>query len=322
MGRACLVIVALVLVVAPASGQASAALPEWDAAPDRDALRALKEGRRAELDRALREREWERAERLLAAEIERAPASPGLLKLLAGVFMRDRKPLNAAIAIKKAEALGPLDHATRFQLALAYIALNRGDWARPELERLQAAEPDNVLYTYWHGRLDYDAGQYESAIRRLEAVVEKQPSFMRAHDNLGLCYEAQNQADEAMRHYTEAVRLNRDTGERSPWPPLNFGRMLVARGDRAGAEVLFREALSFDEGFAPGHYHLGALLEQHDRTAEAIAALNRAAAADPSYAEPHYALARIYRRLGRAAAADAALARFRQLHDAKRQERP
>ena len=126
----------LALLVTPAAAQVRGGLPEWDGTPDPVALRALEEGRRDEVDRALRGRQWERAARLLVTEIERGPASPELLKLLAGVFMRDRKPLNAAIAIKKAEALGPLDHGTRFQLALAFIAMHRGDWARPELQQL------------------------------------------------------------------------------------------------------------------------------------------------------------------------------------------
>ena len=91
--------------------------------------------------------------------------------MLAGVFMNNRKPLNAAIAIKKAETFGPLDAATRFQLALAYIAMRRGDWARPELERLAAAEPLNTGYAYWLARLDYDGGRYDAAIARLRSVV-------------------------------------------------------------------------------------------------------------------------------------------------------
>ena len=65
--------------------------------------------------------------------------------------MMDRKPLNAAIALKKAEVLGPLDNHARLQLALAYIAMKRGDWARPELERLALAEPANVTYSVLAG---------------------------------------------------------------------------------------------------------------------------------------------------------------------------
>ena len=102
-----------------------------------------------------------------------------LLKMLAGVFMNAQKPLNAAIALKKAETYGPLDAATRMQLALAYISMKRGDWARPELERLAGADPLNTGYAYWLARLDYDDGRYASAIERLKIVVAREPSFVR-----------------------------------------------------------------------------------------------------------------------------------------------
>ena len=126
---------------------------------------------KSELDRALAARDYARAARLLADAIARQPKSRQLLMQIASVFMLDRRPLNAAIALKKAEALGPLDNHARLQLALAYIAMRRADWARPELERLALAEPANVIYSYWLARLDYDAGQYASAIRRLQDVI-------------------------------------------------------------------------------------------------------------------------------------------------------
>ena len=63
-----------------------------------------------ELQRALASKNYERAEQLLADAIARQPTSQSLLTQIASVFMLDRKPLNAAIALKKAEALGPLDN--------------------------------------------------------------------------------------------------------------------------------------------------------------------------------------------------------------------
>lgn len=274
---------------------------------------------RSELDRALAERDYERAERLLADAIARQPTSRQLLTQIAGVFMMDRKPLNAAIALKKAEALGPLGNEARLQLALAYIAMRRGDWARPELERLVVAEPANVIYPYWLARLDYDAGQYASAIRRLRDVVAQAPTFARAHDNLGLCYEALHQSDEAIRHYREAVRLNRLDEAPSGWPALNLGILLRTREELEEAETLFREALRYDQHFAPGYYQLGAVLEQRGRMDEAVRALRQSTSADAVYAEPYYALSRIYRRQGRTAEADAAMATFKRLHDARRE---
>jgi tetratricopeptide (TPR) repeat protein len=278
--------------------------------------------RNAEVERALAARQWDRAEQLLVAAIEREPKSAQLLKVLGHVFLMDRKPLNAAIALKKAEALGPLDNEARFRLALAYVALHRGDWARPELERLTALDPTNVVYEYWLGRLDYDAGRYAAAVERLQHVVSRDPGFLRAYDNLGLCYEALNLADQAIPMYRQAIALNRNVPQKSPWPPLNLGILLRHRGEVAEAEALFREAIGYDGAFAQAHYQLGVVLEQQDRPDDAASELTRAADADPSYAEPHYALARIYRRQGRKADADRALATFQRLHDSQREGRP
>jgi tetratricopeptide (TPR) repeat protein len=291
----------------------------WSEAPDDSTkLKEMAARRRAEIDRAIASRDWARAETLLVAEIERTETPVDLLKMLAGVFMNEHKPLNAAIAIKKAETYGPLDAATRMQLALAYISMKRNDWARPELERLAEAEPSNTGYAYWLARLDYDNGRYAAAIGRLTTVVQREPSFVRAYDNLGLCYEALDQNDEAVRQYREAIRRIRETGERWPWPFVNLGILLKNQGQVDEAETLFNEALAADPAFAPALYHLGTVLEGSDRTEAAVQVLVRAAAANPDYAEPHFALARIYRRQGRTAEADAELATFKRLRQPAR----
>jgi tetratricopeptide (TPR) repeat protein len=274
----------------------------------------------SELQRALASKNYQRAEQLLADAIAREPASQSLLKQIASVFILDRKPLNAAIALKKAEALGPLDNPTRLQLALAYIAMKRGDWARPELERLVAGEPANVIPLYWLARLDYDDGRYAAAIDRLQRVVARAPALVRAHDNLALCYEGLNQPDEAIGHYREAIRLNRaDTKTASPWPLLNLGILLRTRGELEESERLFREALDIDRRFAPGHYQLGVVLEERSRLDDAAASLRQAISLDESYAEAYYALSRIYRRAGLTAKADAALTSFKRLHESRRE---
>ena len=287
--------------------------------PSPPALPAAYRG--SEIDRALQARDWPKAEELLVAAIERAPGSHALLQALGSVFLARQKPLNAAIAIKKAEALAPIDNPTRFTLALAYIALERGDWARPELERLAAAEPATVTYDYWLGRLDYDAGHYAAAARRFERVVADDPASIRAHDNLGLCYDALNEPDRALVHHRKAVELNRSVETRSPWPPLNLAIVLRRGGDLAEAEQLLREAIEYDATLAQAHYQLGMVLEQDDRLEEAVQALQQAAVRDPKYADPHYALARVYRLLGRSGEAERALAAFERLRETRREVR-
>jgi tetratricopeptide (TPR) repeat protein len=302
-----------------AAAQRPPVAPSVEATADSSMLKELAARRRAEIDKTIAARDWPRAETLLVAEIERTQKPVDLLRMLAGVFMNEHKPLNAAIAIKKAETYGPLDANTRLQLVLAYISMRRSDWARPELERLVAADPLNTGYAYWLARLDYDSGRYAAAIDRLKTVVQREPSFMRAYDNLGLCYEALNQPDEAIRQYREAIRRTREAGEKWPWPFLNLGILLKNSGQIEEAEALFNEALQADPAFAPALYHLGTILEASDRTEGAVQTLLRSAAADPSYAAPHFALSRIYRRQGRIAEADAALATFQQLHQPARE---
>jgi tetratricopeptide (TPR) repeat protein len=272
----------------------------------------------SDLDKAMRAGKWEQAEQLLVKQIEASPPSADLLKLLGRVFLADRRPLNAAIAFKKAEAIAPLDSQTRYELAIAYLSMNHSDWARPELERLAQADPGNLLYQYWLGRVDYDAGLYPSAAKRFEAIVEADDTFMKAFDNLGLCYEALNQPEQAISAYRKAIALNRTSKPPSFWPPLNLGTLLRTRGELTEAEALLREAIRYDASTAKAHYQLGMLLEQQDHLNEAVVALKHAAASDRDYAEPHYALARIYRRQGKTDAATEAMATFQRLHDVKR----
>lgn len=316
--------VAFAALLALATLRAEAAAPQSPALVDdepfgaRSALRVPDIPRKEDVNRAIRARDWARVERLLVEEIDRRPNAPEVLELLARVFLIDQKPLNAAIAIKKAEALEPLDEATRYALVLAYVAIERRHWARAELERLVASDPDEPRYQYWLARLDYDGGLYASAIERLERVIAREPGFVRAHDNLGLCYEAQNQPDKALAHYREAIELNRRAATKSSWPPLNLAVLLRRRGESREAEALLREALRYDPTSARAHYELGSLLEESERLDAAVESLKRAASLDAAYPEPHYALARIHRSRGRTEEARQALATFKRLDAARR----
>ena len=271
----------------------------------------------AQIAEALRTRDYERAEALLVEAAEAHPQSADVLRVLGGVFFLRGRPLNAAIALKKAEAIAPLDERSRFTLVMSYVVMGRRDWARPELAKLAEASPANPLYSYWTGRLDYDDGQYAIAVKSLKRALELDPRYMRAHDNLGLCYEALGRFDEAERSWEEAIRLNGEQQAKSPWPALNLG-LLFTRLDRLDeAEARFRESLASDPLFPQARYQLGITLEKKGRLAEAVAELEEAARLDPAYPEPQYALSRLYRRAGDKEKADRALQRFQEIKKAK-----
>ena len=275
--------------------------------------------RRARIEEALRARAYDEAETLLLEAVERAPRSSELLRLLGGVRFLRGEALGAAVALKKAEAVTPLDERSRFTLAMSYVAMGRRAWARPELRTLAEAAPRNALYVYWTARLDYDDGQFAAAVEGLKRAIGMDPGMMKAHDNLGLSYEALGRTEDAAASYETALRLNRASSAPSPWPALNLGLLLTREGRLDEAEALFRESLRADTGFPQGHYQLGVVLEKKARYDEATKELEEAASRDPTYPEPQYALARIHRRRGDTERADRALLQFQKLKKEKSQ---
>jgi len=309
-------IVALLVAARSLAAVAQLPLPAPPAGLDQPA--PLTPERRAAFEAAMKAQDYKRAETLLVEAINANPNSPQLLVLAAGVFFLDCDYMNTAIAYKKAEKLAPLDDRSRFTLAMAYVALDRREWARPELETLAAANPKAALYPYWLARLDYDEQKFAAAVEKLNLAVSLQPDFVKAHDNLGLNLEALGKFEEAQRAYGEAVRLNRALKPRSPWPPLNLGVMLLKLGKLDLAEPHLREALELDPKFAEARYRLGILLEKKGKAPEAILELARAAELDATYPDPPYALARLYRQAGEMEKAQAALAEFQKRKSWKR----
>ena len=272
-----------------------------------------------ELNEAMGRRDYARAETILVREAEHSPKSVRAAKLLSvagGVFFLDGKYLNAAIAWKKADAIAPLEERSRFTLSMAYIKLNRRDWARPELEKLVVSVPEKPLYLYWLARLDYDAQSYTTAVARLQKVIEMDPKMMRAYDTLGLCYEYLGKPEEAIKSYNQAVGLNRMQLKPSPWPHVDLALSLIGINRLEDAKKNLDEALRYDANLPQAQYQLGRVLEMQGKFDTALEALTKASELDQQYPDPHLALGRLYHRLGNRQRAESEIARFKQLKKA------
>lgn len=276
----------------------------------------LPEKLRVEVEATLKRRDFKQAEKLLVNEINQQQNSAETAKLLtftAGIFFLDGDWLNTAICYKKAEKISPLDVSSRFTLAMAYLKLNQPSWAIPELKKLAQEQPENALYIYWLGRIDYDAQKYDQAVIKLRKVVELDPKMMRAHDNLGLTYEHLSDNEAAVKSYRTAIELNRQQVNPSPWPFLNLAILLIGKNELSEAAILLREAQHFDAKLPQIHYNLGQVLEKQNKSTEAKEALLQAITLDQNYAEPHYTLSRIYQKQGEKIKAKEELELFQKL---------
>lgn len=100
--------------------------------------------------------------------------------------------------------------------------------------------------------------------------------------------------------WEELLASERVAAER-PEAHVNIAGLLAARGDMAGAEAAYRDALARDATHLGALVNLGDFEARRGRHQAAEAALRRAVAAHPREAEAHYALALAVARQGRAA---------------------
>ena len=312
MGRVSIVSV-IMLLAAPAVAQQDHDLSAPASSATLLQSLPLPEEKRAALHAAIGKRDYLTAENLLAEEADRNPKSQAFLLALANVLFLDGKQLNSAMVLKKAESLGPLDERNRFLLALSYIAINRKNLARPELETLARSNPSNAVYPYWLSRLAYRKTDLQEALSYAEKAVRLDPAFMKAYDQLGLCYAGLQQNDAAIGAYKQAIRLNQQQLARWPWPAMNLGTLFLRLERLDEAEAQLRDSIRIDPSFPVAHYRLGQVLEKKSRDQEAITELEQAAKLDPTYPEPHYAMARIQRKIGNLQAAAREIQLFEDL---------
>ncbi|MBZ5638125.1 MAG: tetratricopeptide repeat protein [Acidobacteriia bacterium] len=116
-----------------------------------------------------------------------------------------------------------------------------------------------------------------------------------AHLDLGAALAREGRSDEALAHYTEAVRLKPDDATAQ----YDLGAALAARGGDAKAMEHYAKALALDPGYAAPHNNLGILLAKQGRIDEAARHYAEAVRLRPDFAEAHFNLAVALHALGR-----------------------
>jgi tetratricopeptide (TPR) repeat protein len=131
--------------------------------------------------------------------------------------------------------------------------------------------------------------QMREAVQQYEAAVEmtSDPGLLaQTYANLGAAYRALGQDDQAQTNYDHALRLNRD--QFNAW--LGLGLLAQKQGKLTEAVTDLYRSVEL-EPTAQGYLSLGRALAQSGRTAEALAAYDRALKISPDLSEAQQAAA-------------------------------
>jgi protein O-mannosyl-transferase len=151
----------------------------------------------------------------------------------------------------------------------------------------------------------FDQGRTDEAIGHYTEALRIWPGFAEAHNDLGLALVRQGRIPEAIGHYDEALRLSPNLVDARN----NLGTALARQGRTAEAIAQFEEALRLSPRTAGIRFNLGNAFLAAGRFAEAVEQFDGALSLTPSYAEAANGAGLALTRMGRwPEAAD----RFRQ----------
>jgi protein O-mannosyl-transferase len=149
-----------------------------------------------------------------------------------------------------------------------------------------------------HTNLGYalmSQGNINEAIYHYTEALRIAPSYVIAHNNLGSALARQGKVQEAVRHYTEALRLNPHYAQAHN----NLGNALINEGKVPEAVHHYTEALRLNPHNAEAHNNLGSALASQGKVAEAVRHYTEALRLNPHAALVYNNLGNLLARQGR-----------------------
>jgi tetratricopeptide (TPR) repeat protein len=138
-------------------------------------------------------------------------------------------------------------------------------------------------------------GKAEDAVRQYERALRLNPDHADAHSDLGAALMGRGRTQEAIGQYEQALRIRPD----SAVAQNNFGLALVRLGRAQEAIEHYEQAVRFKPDYAEAHYNLGGALERTGKLKEAIGHYEQAVQIKPDYAKAYDNLGAALIQLGR-----------------------
>ena len=271
------------------------ALPAWSAPPAPD--------RMSEAKGLIDARQLDSAERIIVAEMMTAPRDADWITLLAEVRLGQNRTKEALQLLDNADQIAGITAARAMLISLAESQAGHMDLAEPPLRTAIRLDPFNASAHYFLGRLLYTDNRFDEAIEESNKAISLSPGFVRAYENVGLCYEGKYDPQEAERWYLKAIDREATSENKTEWPMLDLATMMIHQNRYAEAKPYLTQALNINPRNTQSLLQMGTLLE---RTGDLKGALDQFRAAirsdeagdQPGRASVYYRAARLCKKLG------------------------
>jgi len=194
-----------------------------------------------------------------------------------GKFMKVGIPPSRYVITVELEGYFPLESEFRVQ-----IGRNRG------LKLILEKKPEKVEEDpdIQAGAQLFQAGQYEEAITKFQAVVERDFDNVTALYSLALSLLRVGRIDDAIAYFEKAKTLQPDMLEIY----LGLGECYFSQEKNDLALSTFNQAVELDPGNAEVHYNIGIIYYKTDQTDKAIQHFITSKSLDPEFAPTYYQL--------------------------------
>jgi len=151
----------------------------------------------------------------------------------------------------------------------------------------------DVLTHFNSGVHLYNQKEFSKAMQAYQKVIELDPAYVEAYNNLGIIYQLMGDGEKALAAYRKSTEIN----PRYEKGLNNLGILLLLKGSYDEALVAFEKAIAVNPNNIESHINLGILFKKKGEWEKAVESYHKALAIDPLHKETHYNIALLYEQL-------------------------
>jgi protein O-mannosyl-transferase len=257
---------------------------------------------RSDLARALVEsRQFSEALEQYKFILPRVLPDPQLRRRMGDVLADMGKTEEAIPHYQEAVRLDTSDYFSRLKMAELYAEISKFEEARGQCRIVLARDPKNSRA---HNILGIIAGRQllnDDAIREFSEAIRLDSTNADAYNDFGVLYERMGKLTEAIEMYKKSIKVNQ-----GQWSArLNLGVIFAGQGKYGEAETEWKQAIAANPINSDLHINLGRLYMMQNRSDEASQQFAEALQIDSNNVFTHYHFANLLMKEGRLGDAEA-----------------